>query len=253
MIFWEVFVNLIRAMLTASGLVAVTLSAQAATATLVCQGGGMPITKIDTGWIVNFERASEASDVAPPGRGECAMPEMALPDGSATTLTVPSVKGALLLLAAAKGGGTFEVQVTGENGSLVVKQIGPVNVVDSDPLSPEDGDDADDDGEMAGGDCGEPGDRATVVIPEPNLKKLNVRAKPHPKAKIIGTVNEGKKVTLDGLCESDDAAGLVAENNEDENGWCRISKPLAGCVVAKYLQIDGGGILDDAAGIAKKN
>lgn len=246
------FVNLIRTVLTAAGLAAATLSAQGATATLMCQGGGMPITKIDNGWMIIFERASEAGNVAPPGRGECAMPEMALPDGSATSLTVGStVKDALLLLAAAKGGGTFEVKVTGENGSLVVKQIGPVNVVDSEPLSPPDGgDDADDGGdETATGTCGEPGDKATVVIPEPNLKKLNVRAEPDMDSEIVGTVKEGKKVTLDGICESEGAAGIVAENKEASAEWCRISKPLKGCVKAKYLQLDD--ILDGAAGIAK--
>jgi hypothetical protein len=243
----EAFVHLSRAaaILTLSTVATATFTVAATAAALFCQGGGsMLIQNVPDLWVVSFERASEPANVADPGPGECAMNEVALPEGSATTLTISKgVKNALLLLAAAKGG-TFQVEVTGHGGTLVVSSIGPVNVMDAEPLSEEEPADMEDDFADEGGMCGN--GSATVVIPEPHLKQLNVRTRPG--GKVIHKVPEGDSVTVVGPCGEEAAAGLAASKDSDEE-WCQIDEPAAGCVMAKYLEFDGGGLLDDAAGI----
>ena len=106
------------------------------------------------------------------------------------------------------------------------------------------------------GSCGGPGATATVVIPEPNLHKLNVRTKPG--GNVLGTVPEGEQVTVVGPCGSEAAAGFAKSNKPlgGMAGWCQLDTPVAGCVMAKYLDFSGGGGGDDAgaapaAGFAK--
>jgi len=86
-----------------------------------------------------------------------------------------------------------------------------------------------------GNQCGSGDSTATVVIPEPNLKRLNIRNKPG--GKIVGKVPEGRSVTVVGPCGSEAAAGIVAgKKKAGADGWCQIDRPKAGCVMAKYLQ-----------------
>ena len=106
------------------------------------------------------------------------------------------------------------------------------------------------------GSCGGPGAAATVVIPEPNLHKLNVRTKPG--GNVLGTVPEGAEVTVVGPCGSEAAAGFAKSTKPMGGmaGWCQLDTPVAGCVMAKYLDFSGGGGGDDAgaapaAGFAK--
>src|SRR6185436_9710695 len=99
---------------------------------------------------------------------------------------------------------------------------------------------------VADSSCGGPGRVATVVIPEPNLHKLNVRTKPG--GNVLGTVPEGAEVTVVGPCGSEAAAGFAKSTKPlgGMAGWCQIDTPVSGCVMAKYLgSSDSGG--DDAA------
>jgi hypothetical protein len=138
----------------------------------------------------------------------------------------------------------------------------------------------------AQGDCGSPGAIATVIIPEPQLHTLNVRAAPG--GAILGTVPEDSQVTVMGQCTSDAAGlrtsdssgrahrrrGLTAECNVDRSrpdctihfpgphggegspggvsGWCQIVAPIKGCVMARYLSFSGAEGAADAAGFARK-
>ena len=99
------------------------------------------------------------------------------------------------------------------------------------------------------GSCGGPGAVATVVIPEPNLHKLNLRIKPG--GAVLGTVPEGAEVTVVGPCGSEAAAGFAKSTKPlgGAAGWCQLDAPAAGCVMAKYLDFSGGGG-GDAAGFA---
>jgi hypothetical protein len=84
-----------------------------------------------------------------------------------------------------------------------------------------------------------------IMIPEPNLDKLNVRESPG--AKVVGTIPEGSQVSIIGECGAENAAGIAAPSGQGGSpGWCQIGPPVTGCVSAKYLVPESGG----AAGVA---
>lgn len=106
---------------------------------------------------------------------------------------------------------------------------------------------------MAGGRCGPPGGAAVVVIPNPDLDRLNVRDAPG--GRVLGTIPEGSEVSIVGQCGSELAAGIVAPApGEDVANWCQIDRPMTGCVFADFLDFGaagGGGAAGIVAGIAK--
>ena len=70
-----------------------------------------------------------------------------------------------------------------------------------------------------------PGPVATVVIPEPNLHKLNLRLKPG--GAVLGTVPEGAEVTVVGPCGSEAAAGFAKSTKPlggGAAGWCQLMR-----------------------------
>jgi len=225
---------------------------------LFCRGGGnMKIENLDTGFAIHFDKANKAANDQLPRPGQCAMLDRPLDGKQVGLLFIERVKkNALLLLAAAKGG-TFQVKAK-DFGFFTVEEVGLVNVEDAQPAG--DGANADDDNDevakvedgdgMNVGECS--GTSAIVVIPEPDLTKLNVRDKPN--GKVRGTIPEGTEVEVVGQCGAKAAVGFAkGKGKKGTPGWCQIDKPLAGCVKAKYLDFDGdGGLLDDAAGFAKK-
>jgi hypothetical protein len=103
-------------------------------------------------------------------------------------------------------------------------------------------------GPVAAG-CGLPAGPATIVIPQPNLDKLNVRESPG--GKVVTAISKGSQVSIIGECGTQHAAGIVAPSgNVGASGWCQIDAPVTGCVSAKYLVAGGSGAAGGAAGIA---
>ena len=95
--------------------------------------------------------------------------------------------------------------------------------------------------------CGPPGGMAVVVIPNPNLHKLNVRASPG--GTVLTAIEEGSEVSIVGECGPEAAAGITKPpaGTNVPSGWCQIDTPVAGCVSAKFLAFGGA-----AAGLAKR-
>jgi len=235
-------------------------SSSASASVLSCQGGGaMKVTiSSQTAVFIAFTPASQAAETAKPGAGECAWPDRPFAANEAHRFALdPSKPNAQLMFDAVRAGGTFQMTAAPIGDFIMVKSIDNVQVVDSTPLSPGPAageDQAGGGAEASGspttpadGSCGSPGATATVVISEPNLAKLNVRA--GPGGQVIGTVAEGATVTLAGPCGSEAAAGFAkpAKSKGGAAGWCQLDQPIAGCVMAKYLDFSGGG----AAGFAK--
>ena len=102
---------------------------------------------------------------------------------------------------------------------------------------------------VVSGSCGPPGGTATIVIPDPKLKRLNVRASAG--GTVLGTIPEGSQVSIVGVCGAEPAAGLVKPQQPKATGWCQIDAPVLGCVSAKFLDFGGTGAAGVAAGIAK--
>lgn len=250
---------LLAMLAVAAGCAAATIPAYADdTPPLFCRGGpSMTIENINNGWVIHYQKATQPVNDNAPGPGQCAFPDDVVPGTLASTLAIAKTqKNAIKLLAAAKGG-TFQVNVQAVGLSLLVKEVIFVVVEDAGPPDDEvaeaddgaqpdeaDGNDggADDDGvEVAlGGKCGDGDTTATVVIPEPHLKTLNIRTEPG--GTIIGKVKEGRQVTLIGPCGDKAAAGFAKKKtSKSKEVWCAISKPLAGCVNARYLELDEGG------------
>jgi hypothetical protein len=101
-----------------------------------------------------------------------------------------------------------------------------------------------------GDGCGLPAGMATVVIPDPNLDKLNVRESPG--GRVIATVPEGSQVSVIGECGATLAAGIVAkpQGGGGAPGWCQIDAPVTGCVSARFLAAGGSAPPGGAAGLA---
>jgi hypothetical protein len=100
---------------------------------------------------------------------------------------------------------------------------------------------------MQVGMCGPPGGMAVVVISDPNLHKLNVRASPG--GAVLTAIQEGSEVSIVGECGPEAAAGFTKPpaGTSVPSGWCQIDAPVAGCVSAKFLAFGG-----QAAGLAKE-
>jgi hypothetical protein len=107
-------------------------------------------------------------------------------------------------------------------------------------------------GPATAGSCGVPGGLATVVIPNADVNRLNVRATPG--GTVLTTIAKGSQVSVVGECGPERAAGIAAPSGGSGSGWCQIDKPVLGCVSAQYLAFGaagaGGGMPDAAVGIA---
>jgi hypothetical protein len=100
---------------------------------------------------------------------------------------------------------------------------------------------------MQVGMCGPPGGMAVVVIPNPNLHTLNVRASPG--GTVLTAIEEGSQVSIVGECGPEAAAGFTKPPAGKPSGWCQIDAPVTGCVSAKFLAFGVPG--EPAAGLAK--